>query len=129
MKYLWALLLFSSTYVSAQSKETMIRIAEIEVDSMHLEAYKSILAEESKASIQLEPGVIAIFPLYEKANPTQIRILEVYANRQAYEAHLKSAHFLKYKSSTMQMVKHLNLVEMESIDAAMMSSLFRKMQQ
>ncbi|MEZ4897309.1 MAG: hypothetical protein R2806_10755 [Saprospiraceae bacterium] len=43
-----------------------------------------------------------------------------------YEAHLKSAHFLTYKSSTQTMVKSLKLVDMEAVDPATMQLLFRK---
>jgi quinol monooxygenase YgiN len=61
----------------------MIRLSEIEIDSNCLKEYKAILQEESRASVQLEIGVIAIYPMYQKESPTQIRILEIYANRQA----------------------------------------------
>ena len=83
--------------------------------------------EESKASVLLEAGVIAIYPLYQKENPTQIRILEIYANREAYEAHLKTPHFQKYKTSTLKMVKSLKLIDMENIDSQTMVEIFRKM--
>ena len=44
----------------------MIRISEIEVDSKYLKEYNAILQEESRASVQLESGDIAIYPLYQK---------------------------------------------------------------
>lgn len=105
----------------------MIRISEIEVDSNYLTEYNAILQEESRASVQLEAGVIAIYPLYQKENPTQIRILEIYANRKAYEAHLKTSHFQKYKTTTFKMVKSLKLVDMDNIDSQTMAEIFRKM--
>ena len=71
----------------------MIRIAEIEIDSNYLVEYKKILQEESRASVKLEPGVISIYPMYQKENPSQVRILEIYGNREAYELHLKTPHF------------------------------------
>ena len=107
----------------------MIRIAEIEIDSNYLKEYNAILQEESRASVLLEQGVIVIFPMYQKENPTQIRLLEIYANREAYEAHLKTPHFQKYKTSTKKMVKSLKLVEMDSLDPQTMGEIFRKMQQ
>ena len=113
--------------VSAQTKDMMIRISEIEIDSNYLKEYNAILQEESRASVQLEAGVIAIYPLYQKENPTQIRILEIYANREAYEAHLKTPHFQKYKTSTLKMVKSLKLVDMANIDSQTMVEIFRKM--
>ncbi|MBL0155151.1 MAG: antibiotic biosynthesis monooxygenase [Chitinophagaceae bacterium] len=106
----------------------MIRLSEIEVDSNYLKEYNAILQAESRASVQLEAGVISIYPMYQKENPTQIRILEIYANREAYEAHLKTPHFQEYKTTTLKMVKSLKLVDMESIDPQTMVELFRKMQ-
>lgn len=127
MKYLFPFLIFAFNNVSAQTKDTMIRISEIEIDSNYLKEYNAILQEESRASVQLEAGVIAIYPLYQKENPTQIRILEIYANREAYEAHLKTPHFQKYKTSTLKMVKSLKLVDMNNIDSPTMAEIFRKM--
>jgi len=127
MKYLLAFLIFTFNNVSAQTKDMMIRISEIEIDSNYLKEYNAILQEESRASVQLEAGVIAIYPLYQKENPTQIRILEIYANRKAYEAHLKTPHFQKYKTTTLKMVKSLKLVDMDNIDSQTMADIFRKM--
>jgi len=127
MKYLLAFLIFTFNNVSAQTKDMMIRISEIEIDSNYLKEYNAILKEESRTSVQLETGVIAIYPMYQKENPTQIRILEIYANREAYEAHLKTPHFQKYKTSTLKMVKSLKLVDMNSIDSPTMAEIFRKM--
>lgn len=127
MKNILVFLIFVFNNVSAQTQDMMIRISEIEIDSNYLKEYKSILQEESRASVQLEAGVIAIYPLYQKENPTQIRILEIYANREAYEAHLKSPHFQKYKTTTLKMVKSLKLVDMDNIDSPTMAEIFRKM--
>jgi quinol monooxygenase YgiN len=44
-----------------------------------------------------------------------IRIFEVYADADAYNAHLESPHFKKYKTSTQKMVKSLKLVESNPI--------------
>lgn len=129
MKYLVAFLMFACNNVCAQTNAMMIRISEIEIDSNYLKEYTTILKEESRASVQLEPGVIAIYPLHQKENPTQIRILEIYANRKAYEAHLKTAHFQKYKTSTLKMVRSLKLVDMGSIDPQTMSEIFCKLKQ
>ena len=127
MKYLLAFIILSFNNVSAQTKDMMIRISEIEVDSNYLKEYNAILQEESRASVQLESGVIAIYPLYQKENPTQIRILEIYASREAYEAHLKTPHFQKYKTTTLKMVKSLKLVDMDNIDSKTMADIFRKL--
>src|SRR3712207_5833034 len=62
-------------------KGMLVRISEIQIDASYLEEYTAILKEEAEASVRLEPGVISIFPMYQKYNPTEIRILEIYASR------------------------------------------------
>jgi quinol monooxygenase YgiN len=111
------------------SDEMMIRISEIGIDSVYLNEYIRILKEESEASVRLEPGVISIYPMFQKENPTEIRILEIYANKKAYESHLQTPHFKTYKASTLKMVKTLKLVDMESIDIKAMPKIFKKLDQ
>lgn len=120
-------MIFSSHISSAQQKDMMIRIAEIEIFPESLEEYKAILKEESGASVKLEAGVVSIFPMFQKENPTLIKILEIYANREAYEAHLKTPHFLHYKTSTLKMVKSLKLIEMNALDLEALPAIFLKM--
>ena len=105
----------------------LVRISEIEILPEHLEAYNTILKDEASASVKLEPGVIAIFPMYEQKNPTQLRIIEIYANNAAYQSHLKTPHFLHYKTNTLHMIKSLKLVDMNSLDTATMMRIFKKL--
>ncbi len=107
--------------------EMMVRIAEIEIDSNFVDTYVAILKEESEASVRLEPGVICIYPMFEKEKPTQVRLLEVYANKEAYESHLQTPHFKHYKETTLEMVKDLKLIDMEAVDAETMPKIFRKL--
>lgn len=129
------MLLFNSCGEMKQTKKAlktddmMIRISEIEIDSNYLDEYIAILKEESEASVRLEPGVISIYPMYQKENPTEIRILEIYANKEAYESHLQTPHFKHYKTTTTSMVKSLKLIDMEAIDEATMPKIFNKMVQ
>lgn len=111
----------------AQKNEMLIRISEIEIYPDSLPAYKAILKEEAEASVRLEPGVISILPMYQQKDSTQIRILEIYANREAYQSHIKSPHFQKYKTTTLGMVKSLQLIDMTAIDPETMKKIFGKL--
>ncbi|MGJ1430454.1 putative quinol monooxygenase [Sphingobacterium spiritivorum] len=113
----------------AQQKDMIIRISEIEIHPQHLEEYKAILKYEAEASVRLETGVVAIFPMYQKDNPTQVRILEMYEDQKAYQSHLKTEHFQKYKTTTLHMVKSLKLMDMEAIDLKAASGIFRKLKE
>ena len=124
-----------SNDIICQTKETlktndmMIRISEIEIDSNYLDEYIAILKEESEASVKLEPGVISIYPMFQKENPTEIRILEIYANKEAYESHLQTPHFKHYKTTTLNMVKSLKLIDMIALDKETMPDIFKKLKQ
>ncbi len=98
-----------------QASARVVRLAELEIDPARLEAYKALLREEIEASIRLEPGVLTLYAVSVKGSPTQIRIFETYADQEAYEAHLQTPHFKKYKTGTQGMVKSLRLVETEPI--------------
>jgi quinol monooxygenase YgiN len=93
----------------------IVRIAELEIDPAQLDAYRALLAEEIEASVDREPGVLMLHAVAERERPERIRILEVYADRAAYEAHIKTPHFLKYKTGTADMVRSLTLVDVEPV--------------
>ncbi len=61
--------------------------------------------------MRLEPGVLTLYATAEKDSPENITILEIYADRAAYESHLKTPHFQKYKQGTLKMVKKLELID------------------
>lgn len=112
---------------AASDSGMIVRISEIEIEPDYLQDYNQILQEEAEASVRLEPGVLSIFPMFQKEQPNQIRVLEIYASRQAYELHLKTPHFIKYKTTTLKMVKSLKLIDMQTIDPASMATIFGKM--
>ena len=95
--------------------EMIVRLAELEIDPAQLHSYKALLAEEIEASVKSEQGVLMLHAVSIKGRPSQIRIFEVYADQEAYEAHLVSPHFLKYKTLTSSMVLSLRLVETDPI--------------
>jgi quinol monooxygenase YgiN len=113
-----ALAIFLYTLVAAGAttgEQPLARIAELEIDPDQLPAYRAALKEEIATSIRVEPGVLNLYAVSVKDLPSQIRILEVYKDQAAYESHLQTAHFKKYKAETQKMVKALKLIETEPI--------------
>ena len=109
------MLAIGSTQALAQQENRKTRIAKIEIYPAYLEDYRLALAEHAKTAVREEPGVLALQAVYDKAHPTHVTVFEVYAGENAYQAHLKTPHFLKYKSGTLKMVKSLELVEVAPI--------------
>lgn len=93
----------------------LVRLSKITVDVAQLDAYNAFLKEEIEASMRLEPGVLTLYATAEKDNPYKMTILEIYADRAAYESHLKTPHFQKYKQGTLSMVNELELVDVKPL--------------
>ena len=104
----------------------IVRIAEIEVYPQYLEEYLTFANEVDRLSIEREPGVICLYPMQSAEDSCQIRILEIYASEEAYQQHLKTEHFQKYKQGTLHMVKDLKLSTMKPLDPETMKQIFKK---
>ena len=89
----------------------LVRVAHLTIKAEHLASYKTALREEIEASLEREPGVLTLYAVSSKQEPTRFTILEVYASQDAYALHLQTPHFLKYKNTTQEMVASLELVE------------------
>lgn len=98
-----------------QQGQLLVRMAKLQIDPSKLDAYRAFLTEEIEASIAREPGVLTMYALQEKMDPTQVRVLEIYASDSAYQAHLTTEHFLKYKNATLEMVESLELLDLDPI--------------
>ncbi len=112
--------------VEKNSQDKIVRIAEIEVYPQYLDEYLTFANEVDRLSVEREPGVICLFPMQSAKDSCQIRILEIYASEEAYQRHLKTEHFLKYKQGTLHMVKSLNLPTMRPLDPETMKQIFKK---
>jgi len=121
-----AMLVLSLTAVAQENQTMIVRLAEIEVYPQHLKEYLEFANEVDRLSVEREPGVICLFPMQSAEDSTQIRILEIYASEKAYQSHLKTDHFQRYKQGTLHMVRNLRLPTMKPLDPATMPLLFRK---
>lgn len=119
------LLTLDKTSATAQQGNRKVRIANIQVDPAYVDEYKAALAEHAKIAVRVEPGVLALQAVYDKAHPTKVTVFEVYASEQAYQLHLRTPHFLKYKNGTLKMVKSLELVEVAPIAIEIKRELIR----
>ena len=110
------LLVLSGAPAMSQEKSPQhIQIAEIVVDPAQLDNYKAAVAEQIEAAIRLEPGVLVLYSVSNKDDPSRITVFEIYRDREAYLAHLKMPHFLKYKTTVETMVTSLKLIPVDAV--------------
>lgn len=89
----------------------IVRLSKLEIYEEYLDEYLTYVGEVGRLSYEREEGVITLFSVQEKERPCHITILEIYANREAYEHHIATPHFQRYKQGTLHMVKDLQLLD------------------
>lgn len=102
----------------AQQKNQMVRLAKIQVDPSQLEKYNAALKEQMATAVRTEPGVLTYYAVADKSDPSHITILEIYADLAAYQSHIETPHFRKYKATVQHMVKSLELIDVNLIGSA-----------
>ena len=96
----------------------IVRLSKIEVLPEYFDEYMKYAVEVGEISLRTEPGVLTMYAVSEKENRCMVTILETYASHEAYEKHIASAHFQKYKQGTMHMVKSLVLSDQTPLNPA-----------
>jgi len=109
------MLMVSFVKLSAQSNPHYIRIAKLVINSAKLRSYNAALKEHAETAVKVEPGVLMLYAVAEKDNPTRVSVFEIYASLDAYKSHIKTPHFLKYKKTVQDMVKSLELTDVDPI--------------
>ena len=100
------------------ASDGIVRLSKIEVYPQFLDEYRKYATEVGEISLRTEPGVLTMYAVSEKDNPCKITILETYASEEAYEKHIASEHFQKYKQGTLHMVKSLVLSDQTPLNPA-----------
>lgn len=96
----------------------MVRLAKIVVDPAQLSSYNGALKKQMTTAVATEPGVLTYYAVADKTDPSHITILEIYADEDAYKKHIETTHFKEYKVTVQNMVKSLELVDVDLIAAA-----------
>ena len=88
-----------------------VRLAELEIDPAQRENFNSAIKEGIETAVRVEPGVLVLYAVSEKDNPTHIRVFEMYTDENAYKTHLETPHFQKFRATTEKMVKSRKLLD------------------
>ena len=102
----------------SMSVDGIVRLSKIEVYPQYLDEYIKYAVKVGDVSLRTEQGVLTLYALQDKENPCLVTILEIYSSKDAYERHIVSAHFQKYKKGTLHMVKSLVLSDQTPLNPA-----------
>lgn len=78
-----------------------------------LEPFLRLIKENAQKSLSDEPGCDRFDVLIEKGSPDHIVLYEIYRDRAAFDAHVKSRHFAQFNAASQRYVKDKKIVEYE----------------
>ena len=99
----------SPTY--AAEKQPVVRMAHIVVKPGMRDAFIAAVTEGMRTSVQVEPGVLALYCVADKEHPDKLIFFEIYASEKAYQSHRATPHFKKYIKITKDMSISKSLLE------------------
>lgn len=77
-----------------------VRLAFLEVYPAHVAAFASAARTLGQASVQREPGCLALYAVADPQAPGRITVFELYRDEAAYQTHLQSPHFAAFRAAT-----------------------------
>lgn len=75
--------------------------------------FRSLIDENAQNSIDLEPGCQRFDVLVPQTSDDRIFLYEIYDDKLAFDAHLKSAHFLSFNEKSASLVMSRNITSFE----------------
>lgn len=93
-------LLMTALMANTTAHALEVRLAEIKVKPDQIDAFLAAVRENMRDSAAKEEGVISIYAVADKKDPTKLTFFEIYADEEAYLKHTQTAHFKKYIERT-----------------------------
>ena len=97
--------------MGAESQDRYVRIAELEIDPAQVDAFAAAAREVGQVSVRSEGGCLVLYAVAEKRVPGRVRVFEIYRDAAAYQAHLQTPHFKKFRATTDPMVRSRTLID------------------
>jgi quinol monooxygenase YgiN len=94
-----------------EAQKPYVRLAELEIDPAQMERFDAAIREGVTTAVRVEPGVLALYAVTEKDHPNRVRVFEMYKDEAAYQTHLQTPHFRKFRDTTDKMVKSRKLLD------------------
>ena len=104
--------------LGAETQERYVRIAELEIDPPRVDAFAAAAREVGHASVRAEDGRLVLYAVAERSAPGRVRVFEIYRDSGAYQAHLQTRHFKKFRATTDAMVKSRTLIDATPLSLA-----------
>ncbi|HUF19142.1 MAG TPA: putative quinol monooxygenase [Burkholderiales bacterium] len=93
-------------------------IVEFTLHENTLEKFMPLMLENARISLEQEAGCDRFDVLNRAGRPNEIVLYEIYRDRAAFDAHLKSRHFLQFNAASAPYTRDKRIVELDYLNDA-----------
>jgi quinol monooxygenase YgiN len=91
-----------------------LRLISAQIPANRSQAFKEALTTEMKAGLKQEPGLLGCLAGTLADKPAAWRILEIYADQPAYQAHLQGTAFKMFADQTKDLIEQAAATELKT---------------
>jgi (4S)-4-hydroxy-5-phosphonooxypentane-2,3-dione isomerase len=81
-----------------------------------LDPFLKMIRENARKSVEDEPGCHRFDVMLQKGMPDHILLYEIYQDRAAFDAHIKTKHFAEFNAASAPYVRDKKVVEYEYVN-------------
>lgn len=113
MKKLLRVCLMSVAMMTATTSyaDPIIRIFEMQIRPDSVETFTALGKHNIRQSVNTEQGVLGMYVMTDKDDPSKFYIVEAYADENAYQAHRASPHFQAWLDGAKDMIVSRKMIE------------------
>jgi quinol monooxygenase YgiN len=87
-------------------------LVEFAVHAGQEEAFDALILENARLSLKDEPGCLVFDVLTRQGSEHTVVLYEIYADREAFEAHLRAPHFHVFDEASRPLVRKKQVTEL-----------------
>jgi len=90
-------------------------VVDFKIKPGEMQAFRRLIDENAAASVQDEPGCRRFDVLANRKDQDRILLYEIYDNRAAFDAHLKTPHFAVFNAESAALVADKTVTEYDLV--------------
>lgn len=98
------LALITAMIASNSHAAPLFNLFELEIQNGQTAAYDQIGENNIRTSLTKEAGTLAMYSVKQKANPQMAYMIEIYADEAAYQTHIQSPQYQKFREAAPQIL-------------------------
>ena len=94
---------------------SFVIVVDFKVKSGQMAAFRKLIDDNARASVKDEPGCIRFDVCANRKDVDRILLYEIYDDRAAFDAHLKTRHFAVFNEASAPLVADKSVAEYDLV--------------